>query len=92
MCVRVATSFDARAILYGHQGELIHSVSHIKILGFHLDSDGGISGPIDKIKKRLRSGKWVLPKLKWAEFKNDELVTIFCTYLYIQVLTKLNVA
>lgn len=77
MCVSAATSFLASAMLIGRDNVRIESQDHMKILGFTLDHDGGISSHVENLRERLRSQTWALLKLKCSGFTSEELVSIY---------------
>ena len=81
VCISAATSFQARAIVYGRQEEVITSQQSLKILGFTLDSDGGFATHVANIVKKMRSRIWALNRLKQHGFESNQLVQVYQAFI-----------
>ena len=59
----------------------IESTSSIKLLGFILDSNGGMSGQVGQIKKKFRGKFWSLLHLRSARISGRALFKIYVTFV-----------
>ena len=82
MAVSAATSYEARAFLNDPvSGEPINSKKTLKILGFIIDQDGGISSQLEKVKGTFRRRVWLLREAKKAGMTQEELIRTYKTYV-----------
>ena len=80
MCISTAASYKAEAYVEGDGGN-VDSVDDMKMLGFTLQRDGGISKHVDTVKKKLRTKSWVLRTLRKCGFTPDELVRVYISMI-----------
>ena len=81
LCASAATSYEAKAVLKGSQGETISSVRTIKTLGYLLDADCGQTSNVKAICSKLRARTWALPVLKRSGYQQEDIVRIFCSMI-----------
>ena len=81
LCVSAAVSYEARAVLYGRNQELIRSQDTIKLLGYTVDVDGGCGTHVNNMVRKMRSKTWALGRLKKYGFDDRDLVNVYITYI-----------
>jgi hypothetical protein len=74
VAVNSATGYEARAHMFDSEtGGLIQSGASIKILGFIIDSDGGIASQVERIRARFRARVWMLRVAKRSGMSDKDL-------------------
>ena len=68
LCMSGAVSYQARAHIYGRDGDRVESGSAMKILGFPLSDRPGVHAHVAVLTKRMRKQYWVLYHLQRAGF------------------------
>ena len=81
MCVSVARSFEAKAVLRGRNGEEIESSGSLKFLGFTLDQDCSVGSHVEALAAKLRSRTWALSRLKRAGMSREDLTKVYKTII-----------
>ena len=81
LCVSLARSFKARAVLRGRNGEEIKSSDSLKFLGFTLDSDCSVKTHVANLCKKLRSRSWALAKLRRNGMNQEDITKVYTTII-----------
>ena len=81
MCVSLARSFKAKAILKGRNNEKITSSDSIKFLGFTLDADCSIKTHVSNLCKKLRARSWALSRLRRNGMKQEDIVRVYTSII-----------
>ena len=82
MAVSSALGYEARThIETGNQGAILQSKKSFKILGFTLDSDGGIRTHLNILTQKFRRRVWLLRVAKRAGMSQDKLLATYLTHV-----------
>ena len=81
LCVSDAQTYKARVHIYDSEGNKLESGSHLKVLGFHMDSRPSAHAHVQAMRLRMRDTVWILPHLKITGFSEPELATVYRTII-----------
>ena len=81
LCISDSQTYKARAHIYDSEGNKLESGTHLKVLGFHMDSRPSVHAHVNALKIRMRDTVWILRHLKIAGFSEQELATVYRTVI-----------
>ena len=81
LCISDAQTYKAAAHIMDSEGSRLSSGTHLKVLGFHLDSRPSVHAHVEALRLRMRDTVWVLRHLKIAGFTEPELAVVYRTVI-----------
>ena len=81
LCVSDSQTYKAHAHICDADGAKIVSGSHLKVLGFHMDSRPSVHAHVQALRLRMRDTVWILRHLKIAGFTEGELAVVYRTVI-----------
>ena len=81
LCISDAASYKAKAFILDHEGEVVESQDHLKVLGFHFSNRPNMQAQVDSIIGKFTRKLWSLVYLRHRGFNEDELLQVYCTII-----------
>ena len=81
LCISDLQSYKAVAHIRDCDGNKLVSGTHLKVLGFHMDSRPSVHAHVQALRLRMRDTVWVLRHLKIAGFSESDLATVYRTII-----------
>lgn len=77
LCISDSRTYNAEAFLEDINGAIVESDVKMKILGLHFTNRPNVDAQVQDICRKFRGPVWTLRHLHYADFSQDELLTVY---------------